>query len=255
MLGEGSASSGERAMERAWRLQSGCREFQIQFLPTAFPAYCHCLHLLLASAGEEAMFPCCGTRWLQEAAPQSQQHEVDDDVVTFPESLLPWNFVKGLDSVMASHSSLCIFRSRTACARAHLETTGPQKVFQCCKQQALIQILLWSSWSVHCHAGARSPPPAEKDIAGSAGDPAGQPGWVCLRACNFQQLCSLEVESTSFLTSLQLIQTESFVLEFIGLSSPLAGLAAELLKTMGNERRLCYPALQQSLLQGFHPVC
>lgn len=34
-------------------------------------------------------------RWLQETAPQSQQHEVDDDVVTFPESLLPLVFCEG----------------------------------------------------------------------------------------------------------------------------------------------------------------
>ncbi|RMC11383.1 hypothetical protein DUI87_11502 [Hirundo rustica rustica] len=50
------------------------------------------------------------TRWLEETAPQSQQHEVDDDVVTFVKVFCCWYFVKDLGSVMASHSSSCIFR-------------------------------------------------------------------------------------------------------------------------------------------------
>lgn len=60
-----------------------------------------------------------------------------------------------------------------------------------------------------------------------------------------------QVEPSSFLPSLQLIHVESFLLEFIGLSSsPLACLAAELLKTMGNKRCLCYLPLAQPVLEG-----
>lgn len=48
MLGEGSASFGERTMERTWRLQPGSWELQIQLLPTTFFAY---LPLFALSSG------------------------------------------------------------------------------------------------------------------------------------------------------------------------------------------------------------